>query len=75
MEKLKYIFDITYGTKLDKNKTIERNDKSYLCRYHNIEEKIIKKKFNWFIITNLLVIVIIIIILLYSFSYIYKSVQ
>ena len=42
MEKLKYIFDITYGTKLDKNKTIERNDKSYLCRYHNIEEKIIK---------------------------------
>lgn len=27
MEKLKYIFDITYGTKLDKNKTIERNDK------------------------------------------------
>lgn len=47
----------------------------------NTEERIRKyiqnqtKKFNWFIITNLLVIAIIIIILLYSFSYIYKSVQ
>ena len=49
--------------------------KEYLCRNHNIEEKIIKKKFNWFIITNLLIIAIIIIISLYSFSYIYKSVQ
>lgn len=27
MEKLKKIFDISYGTKLDKNKTVERNDK------------------------------------------------
>ena len=39
MEKLKYIFDITYGTKLDKNKTIEQNDKPCLCRYHNTERR------------------------------------
>ena len=39
MEKLKYIFDITYGTKLDKNKTIEQNDKPCLCRYHNKERR------------------------------------
>ena len=39
MEKLKYIFGITYGTKLDKNKTIGRNDKPCLCRYHNAERR------------------------------------
>ena len=33
---------------------VKKNRKAYLCRYHNIEEKIKKKMFNWFIITNLL---------------------
>ena len=51
--------------------TVSENTEERIRKY--IQNQ--KKKFNWFIITNLLVIAIIIIILLYSFSYIYKSVQ